>query len=1595
MGVRERYEKSKNANLTNKTEETSVKGVKARFKEKEEKRNLESTIGFDTLESDLSDLGSTIGNVYNGWQTQETMLNTRKAIETMHKRLSDYQTYQSKFGGNDLSDVVSGYQSVLEDWDGLTSMYGQYKDADSFTKERTKLSELQSMSKDELSSYLDGKNPIAYTTVGGQDITWQSLYDDILHKEMSTSKEGSKGWEKYLADENTAAEEAKEKEENEKWYEKLGRYLGNTSDTTMISSTMSQVVSDKRKDDSYMKPSDDWTEEERNIFGAYYLDDPKKAYDYATKLNNSKAKEAKSAQSQAVADSATSGFWAGAGHTGGALLTAPLGLADYLDDITDMAAGRPIVEGSVLSPFEYSQAVTGGVSSHLNDKYGTIDESIPVIGGKGLGDVYGVGTSIAQSAMSGYALGPLGTMVSYFGQGAAAGVDDALSRGATDEQALLYGTLVGAAEGISESIGVDNWFKLGSADTLKGFFKNILKQAGSEGVEEGISSILNEFADRFVMQDKSVYENAVRTYMSQGMGEAEAREKAGWDLVYSIAWDAVAGALSGGVHGGVQTTVQSVKENNQSKNIGATIRGNHNVEDLGKLASELNNDSYQEYIDLMNSGNISDKNLGRLYKQMSEDTASTVTSEENQSIMRAVANMANEMGDSKNSGLIASAIQKKNDGEKLSSEEKAVLKTDTAQAIMAELEKNGLDIKASDSLWNAYDMRDRTASVLLESKSEKELAIKDRAKELTKGEESAKIEGIRVENGATTLLTAQGEVLADEAQLSSSNAELVANAENMDSEKANLFVSQYDGSTDVNTYSKAFDLVYSYGESQLGVSYAMENIRNLNAAQVSAIYKAGRQKKVAERQKAINAIKNKYTAKKFYKGTVNDSAIDYTNSGKGEVNWSDLTETQRENVDFLKALFTGLGINAKFTADGEKYDGYYDTKNNEIVIDVYAGTNINNVKDLNLAMITTSAHELTHWMEVSSPELFAKIKDHAFTTLRLNDGKSDAVRIAEEKFRIENKHPEMKGKVTNEYAISEIVARSCEDMLSMTNVGKEALGRLSDSERKTFFGKVKEIIQDMISYIDEILGRYKSRTKEAETLREYQGRLKDMAKMWEEAMNEAIEVNQSIIEGALTDGISKDGTTIVGENMIQMSEKTYNDGGREYLEKWLKKKSSGKKATISKEDADDILRQTDEIYRIMQDIKANNELPDYARWAETDITKDENGKKISVIVKNGDYAMNLDVSLVCKKRTALNAVLNALVQSNDLSVYTLTETDVAELNDIIKKHEFEIACALCFVDSKRYRVGSWAESFCEGTEDKDGKKYGFNEMVRSLVPVGSHIKIDEFNFTNRDIANQPTENLLKNADDSKLDFTLIDKIMRDNPPAENGARSAQYRYAEAIKNNKALRSILNPSEIISSIGLDAIRVKLTALYGLINGHQGTAKPKFAHQAVAFANDILKATSWNAERAKYVGGVRLQSFSDFMANMVFDYVQMVSELAAKKLTAHAYTKEPLFVKLFGMTGIKINMSLVPKVDLTPEQIERFKGMTFVLTGALSRFTRDEASAIIEQFGGKTSSSVSKKTSFVLAGEEAGSKLTKAKELGVAVIDEEAFLKMIGK
>lgn len=115
---------------------------------------------------------------------------------------------------------------------------------------------------------------------------------------------------------------------------------------------------------------------------------------------------------------------------------------------------------------------------------------------------------------------------------------------------------------------------------------------------------------------------------------------------------------------------------------------------------------------------------------------------------------------------------------------------------------------------------------------------------------------------------------------------------------------------------------------------------------------------------------------------------------------------------------------------------------------------------------------------------------------------------------------------------------------------------------------------------------------------------------------------------------------------------------------------------------------------------------------------------------------------------------------------------------------------------------------------------------------------------------------------------------------------------------------------------------------------------------------------------------------------------VGEITAKSI--HEFFKEEQTIDL--IERLK-NAGLNMNEQEENIQDDRFSNMTFVLTGSLEKYTRDEASKIIEAHGGKVSSSVSKKTTYVLAGEDAGSKLTKAQDLGVNIISENEFEEMI--
>ena len=165
------------------------------------------------------------------------------------------------------------------------------------------------------------------------------------------------------------------------------------------------------------------------------------------------------------------------------------------------------------------------------------------------------------------------------------------------------------------------------------------------------------------------------------------------------------------------------------------------------------------------------------------------------------------------------------------------------------------------------------------------------------------------------------------------------------------------------------------------------------------------------------------------------------------------------------------------------------------------------------------------------------------------------------------------------------------------------------------------------------------------------------------------------------------------------------------------------------------------------------------------------------------------------------------------------------------------------------------------------------------------------------------------------------------------------------------------------------RSKQNDLYRLITAfgirHVGVKASKVLAKRYKNMKNLMKATSEELAMIEDIGPIVADSIREFfLQDQTIDLIEKLKQAG-------------------------VNMKHLEEENSD----DRFNGKTFVLTGSLGKYTRNEASSIIEKFGGKTSSSVSKKTDYVLAGEDAGSKLTKAQSLGVKILTEEEFEKLI--
>ena len=1100
------------------------------------RHKAQKAVGFDTFDSDLASVSETISKIYGGWQDADTMKNTKDTVAKMYERLNAANTY---VGDNSLGDLVSSYKSVLDQWDNVAGTYSQFQNADAYSsaKKNYELSEkykgldyagvqkakLNSEDADWLSEYgvnvgysslkdynteLNDLSNMIASLQGEKKQNAQAYYDKLKAKANQYALENAS--EKYaFLKENEDFEQGSQYQSTQNAKKFLGMEYTEYGDEVYefinnVNGARDNLIAQYKESNGPTELEQHgyeyMTDDEVKMFNYLYNQDKEKAYDFlddiAVSLSKRSYDQTTETWNQWADDSALASIAMSAATP---IFNMAGGMGSALATLEEAVTGK---EYNPYSSLRMPSNAASDIREYVGENIAEATEGME-IGNQNIPSfLYQTGMSIADTALGSRMFGKGFTVV--MGMNSATQKAKELKEAGEDEETILKGAVAsGLAEAAFEKLSIDNLLKPKSAETLLGVLRETAKQMGIEASEEIFTEIANTVSDTLIRQNTSDLAKSYEEYLYRGYTEEEAKKLVGKDIASNVMWSGIGGALSGGVMGGVSSGANLAA----NASLGSAIRGNNNVSDLGEITSGLNNDAYAKYLQLIDSGKIKNGQLGGLYSKVSEEVDTNYQAEEKNAVMHTIANRATEFGEGKNAGVIASAIQKNLNNQSLSSEERTALKSDTAQAIMQEIERGEITVNRSGSYKTAYDTKARMQSVLTTPKSEETARVQKRVAEMNTGAETMdnesgqkiEIEGMRKdEEGNTVLQTSEGERLLSDVTLSDHTAEVVAMAEGMDDTKADTFVSLYKEGIDVEEYKTSFELAFSYGQNGFGAENVLKNKGVLTEEQAASAYETGIRFATEARQKQIDEV----TAKHFSgvtPGTFDDSAVDY-----GKINTQ-----QKAAIDFSRMLSKATGVNIVFfqsEADENGHrtaeNGRYDRSTNTVYLDVYAGVTENIAKD---SILPTLSHETTHWMKDKAPEAYKKLSGVVMDVLSKEYGVSPVDLVHAEMKRYKDAYGK---EVSEEYAQDELIARASEDMLSGNRDVQEIISQMDEKTAKTFSERLKVAFEKIKEWLADLLSNYKSNSEEAKIVRKYADKVNELQEAWDDAFDKAVKANQ-------------------------------------------------------------------------------------------------------------------------------------------------------------------------------------------------------------------------------------------------------------------------------------------------------------------------------------------------------------------------------------------------------------------------------------------------------------------------------------------------------
>lgn len=315
-----------------------------------------------------------------------------------------------------------------------------------------------------------------------------------------------------------------------------------------------------------------------------------------------------------------------------------------------------------------------------------------------------------------------------------------------------------------------------------------------------------------------------------------------------------------------------------------------------------------------------------------------------------------------------------------------------------------------------------------------------------------------------------------------------------------------------------------------------------------------------------------------------------------------------------------------------------------------------------------------------------------------------------------------------------------------------------------------------------------------------------------------------------------------------------------------------------------------------------------------------------------------------------------------------------------------------------------------GTTVSRATLHNYDNIMDKDIRIGDTVLVRKAG----DIIPEITESIKEKRDGSERIFKMPEFCPECGSPVEREEGEAAYRCTSVECGAQILRNLTHfaSKEAMDIDGLGPRIVKLLLKNGLIKTVSDIYKLK--------ADDVAQLERMGEKSAQNLINSIEKSKTSGLDCVIFALgIRQIGKKAARILAQHFKTIDNLmnaqlsdFTDIFEIGEIsgksvieffqkeqnRHTVAQLKELGVVTEYTDtgvsdRFSGLTFVLTGTLPNYTRSEAQKIIEDNGGKVSSSVSKKTSYVLAGEDAGSKLDKANKLGISVIDEEEFDNML--